>query len=190
MKYGDAVVLVQKNPDGTVRRGNAIVLASSLHVPTTADRKPVKDADASDHLDLAFPVPTLVPDGAAPKTRNVDELFRLAYDVAPYVEGAQVGYEVAEVEDGRIEGSPRELVLQKFGEASEEIARLRKDLADTTEYSKAQGVTIENLEADLAAERAKCGAALAENAKLKATPSSADLDAVAAENKAKDATQG
>lgn len=179
MKYGDAVVLVQKNPDGTLRRGNAIVLASSLHVPTTADRKPVlgadkKPVDPVEHLDLAFPVPSLAPDGGAPKTRNMDEIFRPAHDVPPYVEGAWVGYEVAEEADDRIEGSPRELVEQKFGEASEEIARLRQQ-----NDGKASRIT--QLDAEIVDLKA-------ENAKLKATPSAADLDAAAADTAAKEAT--
>lgn len=97
MKYGDAVTFVQKSSDGTVRRLNAIVLATAAHVALTADRKPVPDADASEHLDIAFPVPTLVPEGQVLKTRNVEEVFRLAYDVAPYVEGAWVGYEFASI---------------------------------------------------------------------------------------------
>jgi hypothetical protein len=97
MKYGDAVTFVQKSSDGTVRRLNAIVLATAAHVALTADRKPVPDADASEHLDIAFPVPTLVPEGQVLKTRNVEEVFRLAYDVAPYVEGAWVGYESASI---------------------------------------------------------------------------------------------
>lgn len=97
MKYGDAVTFVQKSSDGTVRRLNAIVLATAAHVALTADRKPVPDADASEHLDIAFPVPTLVPEGQVLKTRNVEEVFRLAYDVAPYVEGAWVGYELASI---------------------------------------------------------------------------------------------
>lgn len=158
MKYGDAVVLVTKSADGTLRRANAIVLASNLHVPTTADRKPILGADnkpvaAVEHLDLAFPVTSLAPDGGAPKTRNMDEIFRPAHDVAPYREGAWSGYEVAEEEDDRINGSPREVVLQQFAEASEVIARLRKDLSDANSA--------------LTAERAKCGSALGEVASLK-----------------------
>lgn len=106
MKYGDAVTFVQKSSDGTVRRLNAIVLATAAHVALTADRKPVPDADASEHLDIAFPVPTLVPEGQVLKTRNVEEVFRLAYDVAPYVEGAWVGYEFASIRTAEGFGLP------------------------------------------------------------------------------------
>jgi len=38
-------------------------------------------------------------------------------------------------EQDRIEGSPRELVEQKFGDASEEIARLRYELAQTRQQN-------------------------------------------------------
>lgn len=96
--YGDAVVFVQKQPDGSLRRSNAIVLASSLHSPTGPDRKPLKDADGvvlpkEEHLDLAFAVLSLAPEGQVLKTRNMDEIFRPAYDVRPAVDGAWVGWE-------------------------------------------------------------------------------------------------
>lgn len=148
MKYGDRVTLVQKNTDGSLRRLNAIVLASSTHTPLTHDRKVVKDAKPCLHIDLAYAVPTLVPDGGVLKTRNMEEIFRPAYDVAPYLDDAWIGYEVV-------------------ADASDSIA---------------------HLETALAAERAKCGAALAEIAKLKAEPTQADLDAVAAEQAAREAT--
>lgn len=165
MKYGDRVTLVQKSTDGSLRRLNAIVLATARHIPLTHDRKPVQDAGPSDHVDLAFPVPTLVPDGAVLKSRDTGEIFRIAYDVAPYADGAWIGYETVADAD-----------------------------ADA-------------LKAELAAERAKCGAALADlaecehqlakaNDKLEiagrsksdAAPSAADLDAHAAEEAARAAT--
>lgn len=94
MKYGDAVVLVQKSAvDGSLRRLNAIVLDSRVHDHVRADRKLVaKDVE---HLDLAFPVPA----EATPKTRNFDEIFRPAHDVPPFVDGAWVGYEAPIVAD-------------------------------------------------------------------------------------------
>lgn len=93
MKYGDAVVFVQKQGDGSLRRVNAIVLASSVHGAVTADRKPVLGSPKEEHLDLAFPVMSLVPDGQVLKTRNLEEIFRPAYDVRPWADGAWVGWE-------------------------------------------------------------------------------------------------
>jgi hypothetical protein len=103
LNYGDVVVKVQKSRgfDGeiTVTRVNAIVLASSLKAQLGADRKPLTDAAGKplapvEHIDLAFADPGLVPKGQVLKTRNVDSIFRLAYDVTPYREGAQIGFEV------------------------------------------------------------------------------------------------
>lgn len=90
--YGDAVVFVQKQGDGSTWRVHAIVLASSLHGRLTLDRQPLPDSEPVEHVDLAFPVMSLVPGGQAPKTRDMAEIFRPAYDVAPWVEGAWTGY--------------------------------------------------------------------------------------------------
>jgi hypothetical protein len=90
MKQGDAVVLVKKAADGTVVRQNAIVIASVSYVPITADRKPIPGAVAEEHLDLAIPVISDVP----LKTRNLDELFRLAYSVREISEDLSFGFEV------------------------------------------------------------------------------------------------
>lgn len=146
MKYGDAVVLVLKTGDVTSRL-NAIVLASSLHAPMTLDRKPVPDAEVCEHLDIAFPVASLVPDGGILKTRNMDEIFRPAYNVGPYVDGAAIGFELLPEVDDRINGSPREVFIAQFGEASETIARLRKDLFDSEEENQALETTVANLRA-------------------------------------------
>jgi hypothetical protein len=103
LKYGDVVVKVQKvnGKDGTVTvsRVNAIVLASSLKQGLRADRKPLTDTAGKklapvEHIDLAFPDPGLVPEGQTLKTRNVDSIFRLAYDVKPWEKDAQIGYEL------------------------------------------------------------------------------------------------
>lgn len=98
LKYGDVVVKVQRLRDGSISRVNAIVLASAVHVPTAVDRTPLKDAAgqvvaASEHIDLAYPDPGLVTEGQTLKTRNVESIFRLAYDVAPYESGNAIGWE-------------------------------------------------------------------------------------------------
>jgi hypothetical protein len=108
LKYGDVVVKVQKvnGKDGTVTvsRVNAIVLASSLKQGLRADRKPLTDTAGKklapvEHIDLAFPDPGLVPEGQTLKTRNVDSIFRLAYDVKPWEKDAQIGYELGPTEE-------------------------------------------------------------------------------------------
>lgn len=91
--YGDSVVLVRRTQDGTITRTNAIVLASTARVPTTLDRKPIKDAKLVEHLDVAFPELSLAPNGQVLKTRSLEEIFRPAYGVAPWEEGAWIGFE-------------------------------------------------------------------------------------------------
>lgn len=190
MKYGDAVVFVQKQVDGSIRRANAIVLASRIYAPIGQDRRPVAGADKEEHVDLAFPVLSLAPEGYVLKTRNLEEIFRPAYDVRQYVEGAWVGFELPAVTD-RIEGSPRDESGQQFGEASETIANLRYDLRmantvieqlqaerivtfPTTEGAvTSSGKTQDELDADHAEQKAS-----------EALPSAADLDAVTAEQQA------
>lgn len=95
--YGDSVVLVRRAQDGTTSRTNAIVLASIVRVPLNLDRKPIKDAKPIEHLDVAFPELSLAPNGQGLKTRNLEEIFRLAYDVTPFEEGKWIGFEVPAV---------------------------------------------------------------------------------------------
>lgn len=102
-KYGDVVVLVQKDAaSGELRRTSAIVLSSMVSLPVNPnDRTPTKEVkeeriaagEEVEHLDLAYPVAMVLP-GSEPKTRNMEEIFRPAYHVAPYVDGAWIGYEV------------------------------------------------------------------------------------------------
>lgn len=98
LKYGDMVTLVKKSREGSIQRVNAIVLLSALHGPLGQDRRPLvvdgKALPAVEHLDLAFPDPGLVPAGQTLKTRNVELIFRLAYDVAEWNESLWIGFEV------------------------------------------------------------------------------------------------
>ena len=89
--YGDNVVLVKKSPDGTIRRVNAIVLASSMHVPRTVDHKAIPDAALEEHLDLMFP--RIMPDGHAPKSRAAEDIFQPAYDQRPWQDGLWSGWQ-------------------------------------------------------------------------------------------------
>ena len=97
LKYGDAVVLVKKSPDGkSETRVNAIVMASSAHAPTTHDRKVIKvDGKAlppEEHLDVAFARP--MPDGHALKSHDLGQVFQPAYDVREWQEGVALGWEL------------------------------------------------------------------------------------------------
>ena|ERR1035438_10080836 len=92
LKYRDSCVYVKKSPDGSITRVNAIVLSSVMRVPTTADRKPVKGALPSEHLDLAV----AIDHGAGPlKIRNMDYIFQPAYDVAPWADDRNNGWETS-----------------------------------------------------------------------------------------------
>lgn len=64
---------------------------------------------------------------------------KVVLDALDEFEGTILAPVVAQLEQAltsRIEGSPRELVEQKFGEASEEIARLRYELAKIAEENE------------------------------------------------------
>jgi hypothetical protein len=91
LKYGDAVVLLQKRPDGTVSRVNAIVLDSIVHTPRTADRKVIEGAPAEEHLDVMFP--RELPDGHTPKTREPGAIFQPAYDVRAWRDDLYIGWQ-------------------------------------------------------------------------------------------------
>jgi hypothetical protein len=88
--YGDAIVYVQKQPDGTVRLTNAIVLASTNQAPTDINRRAIKGAAFEEHIDLAFPV-RLAP-GTLLKTRAADEIFRPAFSVKQFTPDAWTGF--------------------------------------------------------------------------------------------------
>ncbi len=91
--YGDAVVLVRRGSDGTVTRTNAIVLASRIRLRTTLDRKPVPETDPVEHLDVAYPELSAAPKGVL-RTSNMEDIFRPAYNVAPWEDGQWIGYEI------------------------------------------------------------------------------------------------
>ena len=97
LKYGDAVVLVKKSPDGlSETRVNAIVMASSAHAPTTHDRKVIKvdgkPLPPEEHLDVAFARP--MPDGHALKSHDLGQVFQPAYDVRHWQEDVALGWEL------------------------------------------------------------------------------------------------
>ena len=174
--YGDAVVLVRKSRDGSIERLNAIVLATSTHTPITLDRKPVKDADPGEHLDIAYAVQT--PTGQPPKTRDMGEIFRPAYDVAPYVEDAWVGYEeAAKSEDLTLEQLAA--LAKPLWEAEQKARDVVEDEAEAQERAAADAKAKEEAEASALAAQAQAEADAKASADGK--PSAEDLDAVAAE---------
>jgi hypothetical protein len=108
LKFGDAVVLVQKSRDGEISRVNAIVLHSVVQ-PDGAEEFSPKEAEVQralkaangkplpggEYVDLAFPNLGLTPQGQPLTTRSVELIFKLAYTVAPWNEGAWLGWEPA-----------------------------------------------------------------------------------------------
>jgi len=100
LKFGDAVVLVKKSPEGKVTRVNAIVIAGVVQPPGVHGSKALKNhagvLPEGEYLDLAYPVPELADSGLAPTTRDLDVLFRKTAATPPYVDGAWIGWETAE----------------------------------------------------------------------------------------------
>jgi hypothetical protein len=97
-KFGDVVVLNKKSPDGSLRRVNAIVIASAVQSADAKLLTGLRDhrgalLPAGEYLDLAFP--REYPEGHLIKTRDMESLFQPAYHVAPWKEGAHVGWESA-----------------------------------------------------------------------------------------------
>lgn len=160
-KYGDVVTYVRNSVEL-----NALVLQSTIEAEEAgakpsmvAEPKPGKEC-----LLLAY----LDPAAASNTIHSVSTTAATAFSVKPMADGAVNGWK--ELAPDRIEGSPREVVeAVQYGAASEEIARLRKDLSDANE-------SIADLKEQLAAEKAK--------------PTAADLDSHAADEEAKQATGG
>lgn len=102
-RYSDAVTLVKKSreKDGTisVQRVNAIVLRSVSMAPLGHDRKPLKvkgeTLPPEEHIDLVFPRPGLVAEGATLTTSNLETIFQPAYSVPRWREDAWIGWEPA-----------------------------------------------------------------------------------------------
>jgi hypothetical protein len=94
LKYGDAVVLVQKSPDGkTISRVNAIVLRSVMQPPNVARSRALKDhkgqLPAGEYVDLVYPRESPF----EPKTNNLDAIFQFAHMVGQWEDGKWIGWE-------------------------------------------------------------------------------------------------
>jgi hypothetical protein len=96
LKYGDAVVLVQKWPDGTVHRVKAIVLHSVVQPPNVHRSKALRDHKGplpeGEYLDLAFP--REVVEGQQFKPQSIYSAFSGAVCVPQYKDGATIGWEL------------------------------------------------------------------------------------------------
>jgi hypothetical protein len=98
LKYGDSVILIQKSPDGTLRRVNAIVLESRTQPPNATRPQGLRNSQGAllaegEYLDVHFPDPSLVADGRVLKTRAPEVIFRPAYSVPPWKDGAWIGWQ-------------------------------------------------------------------------------------------------
>ena len=103
-KYGDAVVLIQKQRDGSLTRVNAHVLRSFVQPDGAETFNPkqveltraLKDSNGKafpggEYLDLAFPTPGL-PEPIT--SRSLENIYRHAASVPPYKDGAWIGWDV------------------------------------------------------------------------------------------------
>lgn len=181
-QHRDFVLLVRGNEDI-----NALVATSRIVTTHATQDTPAFDTE---HLTLVF----IDPAGAGATTgEGLRNSIKVQIDVPPVDKGQHFGWK--DFAEDRIEGSPREVVeAVQFGAASEEIARLRKDLADSENETKAKDVTIANLEQQIAEMGTPKTLTVPQPdgtfTAIIGTPSAADLDAVAAEDAAKGATAG
>jgi hypothetical protein len=166
LKYGDAVVLVQKWPDDTVHRVKAIVLHSVVQPPNVHRSKALRDHKGplpeGEYLDLAFP--REVVEGQQFKPQSIYSAFSGAVCVPQYKDGATIGWELPDT----FEAENAELRAAN--------AKLRAELEFRNEASASLVDEVKRLQSQVAA--------------LKAQPSAADLDAVAEEQKAAEDTSG
>jgi hypothetical protein len=139
LKFGDAVVLVQKSRDGEISRVNAIVLHSVVQ-PDGAEEFSPKEAEVQralkaangkplpggEYVDLAFPNLGLTPQGQPLTTRSVELIFKLAYTVAPWKEGAWLGWEAGPTQKAISDMTAGISILRgQLKEKDEEIAKLK-----------------------------------------------------------------
>ena len=171
LKYGDAVVLVQKRPDGTVHRVKAIVLHSVVQPPNVHRSKALRDHKGplpeGEYLDLAFP--REVVEGQQFKPQSIYSAFSGAVCVPQYKDGATIGWELPdtfEAENAELRAANATLRAQ-IEELHTIIGQLNTGAGT---YPYPDKPTFEAFQA--------------------AQPSAADLDAVAEEQKAAEDTSG
>lgn len=172
-QYRDAVCLIQKSRDGTLSRVNAIVLASTVQPANVNRHHALKDRGAvlpeGEYLDLAFPRDLA---GHQLKSSNMDAVFQKAYHVPEWEEDAWIGWahlpsvdEIDEFASAYHAGHERD--VKEKQDLRAEILLLEEKLSATQQAPASQPPQ-----------------------NTMSAPSAADLDAIAAEQKAAEETSG
>jgi hypothetical protein len=179
-KFGKHIILVVAGPTGLVKEHDALVMRANLHPARDTKGKFVTSPDGTpaellEHLDVVFGVSEV---GEDPKTNILDALFRPAFDVPPYKEGARIGWHPADGAAIPIEGTVGMTVPESF-------LKLLRD----------PGVAafIRNPENKIALEQAAAigeSTRRAQSGEQSGQPSAKALDAMAEEQKAVEATSG
>lgn len=94
-KYRDAVVLIKKSPDGTIRRVNAIVLRSVEQIPNAPRSTALRAQNGvnlppGEYLDLAFPRDLGGQEGTL---GSVESVFSKAHNVPAWKEESWIGWQ-------------------------------------------------------------------------------------------------
>lgn len=131
--FGDVVVLILKSRDGdkdVLRRVNATVLASVVQPanpqPSTALKTHAGVLPEGEYLDVIYP--RQFAQGSAPKASDLDSLFQRAHVVAPWKDGAVIGWEAADKADKKA-----------IADMTAGIAILRQQLAEKDEEKGKKG---------------------------------------------------
>lgn len=128
LKYGDAVTLVKKSPDGkTFSRVNATVIRSAIQPAKVKRSQALKDVTGAlaegEYLDLLFPREQ--PVGLIVKSLAPEEIFQKALVVAPFTEGSTIGWEPINAVE-----------VKTIADMNKGIAILRQQLAEATKGKK------------------------------------------------------
>lgn len=138
LKFGDAVVLVQKSPDGIVRRVNAMVLTSAVQPSNPNPSQALKDhkgvLDPGEYLGLIFP--RAFPEGQVPKTSDLDVLFQRTVGTGPWKDGAWIGWE----------SSPRQDDMKGLLDAYEKATGLLAEMRQQNELLTAELAAVKESE--------------------------------------------
>lgn len=120
LKYGDAVILIQKSRDGdkdVLRRVNAIVLHSASQPENATRSTGLKSSSGAllsqgEYLDLTYPDPGL--DGQSISSRSTDQIFRRAYTVAPWQKGAWIGWQAVAIPASDEDNKLRQFLFENY----------------------------------------------------------------------------
>jgi hypothetical protein len=195
MKYGDAVVLVRVSPPdpnqpdavSVVSRLFALVVASQVQ-PDGAENFSPKKVEVTqalkapggkipvggEYLDVMFLAP--LPEGAAPKSRQAEDLFAKALHVAPFADGKFIGWEP--IDDA--------VVAERFAQFDEAY----EDLKDTNEHLRATNEQLRSQIVDLSTPAGETEGTFDGPAFQGSSPASASIAAVVAAADASTAVVG